>query len=92
MQADNGQTYQVEDSFVNGSNSNGWNAGGTFYDPTHGSVDFYATNIQYCTNGNIESGTITLTDESDNTLQVTFTGCSEMTISLDNGTAATVAQ
>jgi hypothetical protein len=92
LQADNGQTYQVDDSYVSGNNTNGWYASGTFYDPAHGSVDFYASNIQYCQNGNIESGTITITDDSDNTLLVTFVSCSEMTISLDNGTAETVAQ
>lgn len=91
IQGDNGQTYQVEDSSVFGNNTSGWYASGTFYDPTHGSIDFRASNIQYCENGNIQSGSITLTDESNNTLSVTFNSCDEMTITL-NGTATTVAQ
>lgn len=91
IKADNGKTYQVEDSSVEGDNTNGWNVEGTFYDPTHGSIDFQASNIQYCDNGNIQSGSITLTDESDNTLLVTFTSCDEMTITF-NGSATTVNQ
>jgi hypothetical protein len=91
LQASNGQIYQVEDSYVSGSDSNGWNTGGTFYDPTYGSVYFYASNIQYCANGNIQSGSITLSDESNNFLSVTFNSCDEMTITLD-GNSTTVAQ
>lgn len=91
IKADNGKTYQVEDSSVEGDNTNGWDVEGTFYDPKYGSVDFDASDIQYCDNGNIQSGSITLTDESNNRLFVTFPNCDEMTITF-NGSATTVNQ
>lgn len=91
IKAANGLTYQVEDSEVNGNNTYGWDVEGTFYDPTHGSIDFEASDILYCDNGNIESGSISLTDESNNTLAVEFTNCEEMTITF-NGSATTVNQ
>jgi hypothetical protein len=88
---DSGNTYQVDDSQVSGNDSNGWNVSGTFYDPTYGSLEFTAVDLMICDNGNFESGTITLTDDSNSTLLITFISCTEMTVSLD-GTAETIAQ
>jgi hypothetical protein len=89
---DSGNTYQVDDSEISGSDTFGWDVSGTFYDPTYGYLEFAAVGLMICDNGNFESGSITLTDDSNSTLLITFISCTEMTVSLDNGTAETIAQ
>lgn len=87
-----GTTYLVEDAQVN-SYSFGWYVSAKFYDPSEGSVSLSAQNIVYCNDGqSIESGTITLEDSDDNELTLVFSGCSEMTVSLNNITANVIAQ
>jgi hypothetical protein len=88
---DSGNTYQVDDSEISGSDTFGWDVSGTFYDPTYGYLEFAAVDLMICDNGNFESGSITLTDDSNSTLLITFISCTEMTVSLD-GTAETIAQ
>jgi hypothetical protein len=87
-----GTTYLVEDAQVT-SYSFGWYVNAKFYDPSEGSVSLSAQNIVFCNDGeSIESGTIILEDAEDNELTLTFSGCSDMTISLNNITANVIVQ
>jgi hypothetical protein len=92
IQADNGQSYRIEEKSVN-EGSNGWDVTATLYDPTYGYVEYVADNIQYCTDGsgNIESGSITLTDDDTNVLRIDFNDCTDMTITF-GGNAEILAQ
>ena len=87
-----GTTYLVEDAQVS-NYSLGWYVNAKFYDPSEGYVSMSAQSIVYCNDGqSIESGTITLEDGDNNELTLTFNGCSEMTVSLNNITANVIAQ
>lgn len=72
----NGVTYRADDYSVY-ENDNGWQLSGKVYDPSLGSFDLDATNIQYCEDGSgkIESGMIFATDSQDNELSIVFIDC-----------------
>ena len=69
MVGDDGEVYQTEDLDVSGNSSTGCDVSATFYDPDYGYVTLDASNIILCDDG-IASGTITLSDDSGNTLVI----------------------
>ena len=86
-----GEIYEAENiefkSTVNGSN-----VSARIYDADEGYFEMEAENITYCGNGNIKTGSITLSDDSSNQIDVTFDGdCENMTVTAD-GVAETVTQ
>lgn len=70
----NGEVYQTEDLEVSGNSSTGYDVSATFYDPDYGYVSLEANNVTLCEDG-ISSGTITLSDNSGNTLVIVYSGC-----------------
>ncbi len=86
-----GVTYQTEDVSVIESDS-GVSVTATVYDADDGYFELSATDMTYCENGNIESGSMLLSDDSDNEIKITFDGdCETMTVTMD-GVAETVDQ
>ncbi|WP_430461831.1 hypothetical protein ACQUQU_03320 [Thalassolituus sp. LLYu03] len=87
-----GETYQVADLDVAGNSSTGYDISATFYDPDYGYVELTASDILLCDDGSIASGTITLTDEDDNVLTITFNGCGQDATVTLSGVAEVIAQ
>lgn len=82
-----GRTYRTTDYTVSGDASSGYDVSARVYDPDHGYVEIAATNITVCANGNIGTGTITVTDSTGtNIMTVTFTSCSEYTVTYNGVT------
>lgn len=70
-----GTTYRVDNFTVSGTPAAGYQIEGTFYHPTHGKVTFTTapTVVTFgCTNGNPDSGTVTLTSDDGSSMTVTF--------------------
>jgi len=89
---DNGTVYQSGSVSVSGNNTSGFNISGSVSDPDAGKIDFSANGITICTNGNIGSGTINITDSTGNiVITVSFPNCNEMIITF-NGTTERIAQ
>jgi hypothetical protein len=89
----NGVDYRVSDVSVTGNNETGYDIAATVYVGDLGYVTMTAEDIVICDNGNIQSGTVYVTDSSDTVvLQIDFPGdCVTMTVTYD-GVASTVAQ
>ena len=88
-----GVDYRVSDVSVSGDNLSGYDIVATIYVGDLGYVTITAENIVICDNGNIESGTVYVTDSTDAVvLQIDFPGdCATMTVTY-NGVASTVTQ
>lgn len=86
-----GETFQAENLQFS-TNASGSHMSARIYDEDEGYFELSAQNIAYCDNGNIKTGTIRLTDDSDNQVDIRFDGdCENMTVTMD-GVANTVAQ
>lgn len=86
-----GETYEAENVTFE-STASGSNVSARIYDADEGYFEMEAENITYCDNGNIKTGSITLSDDSSNQIDVTFDGdCENMTVTI-GGVAETVAQ
>ncbi|MCW9012329.1 MAG: hypothetical protein OQL06_01000 [Gammaproteobacteria bacterium] len=83
-----GRTYSIANVSVSGNPSAGYSVSGTVTDPDHGSITI-ATNQPVtfnCTNGNPDSGQITIT--GDGSATVTFNSCTSFTVTFNgNGTS-----
>lgn len=69
-----GTIYQTGSLSVSDDGS-GYDVTANFYHPDYGYVSLNAEDITLCDDGNIASGVITLTDENEQALTVTFSGC-----------------
>lgn len=85
--ADNGVTYRLDGLDSNNGFGGSWDFSATMFDPDNGYVSFDAVDLTLCTDdsGNFESGTITVTDESSNTLIITFNSCTDPATVMLNG-------
>lgn len=87
--AENGKSYRVENSEVSGNDTSGYSVSATVYEPDHGRISFTSTGLLFdCANGNPSSGSITLTDSSSQVIVVSFTSCTEYSVTFD-GSAET---
>lgn len=84
------RTYQTENMQVSGNAYSGYNVSGSVTDPDHGVIEISASGLIFnvCASGQPSSGTITITG-ANTTLEVTFDGCIDFTVTLD-GVAETV--
>jgi hypothetical protein len=89
----NGIDYRVSDVSVAGNNETGYDIVATVYVGDLGYITVTAEDIVICDSGNIESGTVYVTDSSDAVvIQIDFPGdCATMTVTYD-GVGTTVAQ
>ena len=86
-----GETFQAENLQFS-SDDSGSQMSARIYDEDEGYFEMSAQNITYCDNGNIKMGTIRLTDDDTNQVDISFDGdCENMTVTMD-GVANTVAQ
>lgn len=85
FEADNGVTYRADDYSVN-EYSDGWRFEGNVFDPTFGSFYLTANEIKYCTDGsgNIESGSMVITDAANNEMVILFTSCDGYIVNFNN--------
>ncbi len=80
-----GADIRVENVDVSGNGTTGYNVNARVYHENYGYVDIVATGITFCSNGNIQSGTIRVTDStSAEVLLVTFSNCDEFTVTFDD--------
>lgn len=90
FEGSDGRVYQMTDFTVSGDGSTGYDIEATVYDPDHGYVSIVATGITTnCANGNIDGGTITISDSTGDVVTVTFNDCSSYTVTYD-GVSRTV--
>jgi len=83
-----GRTYVVSDMSVSGSSASGWTVSATVVDPDHGEVTITTTiavNFGSCANGQPESGTITVSDGT-NEMTVTYNDCASFSVDFDGST------
>jgi hypothetical protein len=83
-----GRTYTVTDIEVSGDDITGWTVSATVVDPDHGEVTIttsVAVNFGSCTNGQPESGSITVSDGT-NEMSVTYNDCTSFTVDFDGST------
>jgi len=82
-----GRSYRVENIQVSGNNSSGYTVSARVVNSVYGYVDISATGITICANGNIGSGTVSVTDSSGNVvLTITFPDCDTMVATFDGVT------
>lgn len=79
-----GRTYSISDIDISGDAFSGYSMSATVTDPDHGNIMF-STNSPVtfnCTDGQPDSGTITVTAGSS-TMTITFNSCSSFTVTFD---------
>jgi hypothetical protein len=76
--------YRVEDVETSGSSFSGYGLNARVYHQSYGYVDIVATDIVFCDNGNIQSGTISVVDASAvEVIVIAFSNCDEFTVTFD---------
>lgn len=74
----NGEVYRVENVAVTQSGNGTYDASARVYDTDVGYVDFSASGILQCSNGNFENGTIEITDSTGAVVvEVSFPDCNQ---------------
>ncbi|MBX2808119.1 MAG: hypothetical protein KTR20_05750 [Cellvibrionaceae bacterium] len=87
-----GVRYGVENLSVSGSDDAGYTMSARVYHEEFGYTDIVATAIIFCPNGNIQSGSIAVTDSSQTVvLNIVFSNCDEYTLSYE-GVSSTYPQ
>lgn len=82
-----GRTYTVTNVTVSGDDFNGWSVSATITDPDNGQITITTnTPVTFnCTNGQPDSGSITVSDGSS-TMTVTYNDCDSFTVDFDGST------
>lgn len=81
---EDGTDYRVENVEVTGNASSGYNMTARVYHETYGYVDIVATGLILCSNGNIQAGSIQVTDATGGVvLTVSFSNCDDYTVTFD---------
>jgi hypothetical protein len=92
FQGSDGASVTVEDVTVSGNSTSGYNLSAQVYHEEYGALTINAMNLTFCENGNIQSGTISVTDSTNTVvLVITFTNCDDFTATF-NGVSNTYPQ
>jgi len=87
-----GVSYKVSDVSVSGNSTFGFDVSAKVYHEDYGYIIIEAVDLISCADGGFSSGSIAVTDSTNNeVLSIVFVSCSEMTVTY-NGVASTVAQ
>jgi hypothetical protein len=79
-----GSSVTVEGVTVSGDSSTGYNLSAQVYHEEFGAITITASNIVFCSNGNIQSGSISVTDSTNAVvLVINFSNCDEFTATFD---------